>query len=408
MATTSKNQSSLGIRDLGYSPGVLSTGRANSILDVPGVHISQLTVPTAEDLQNGSTATKGITVILPRGPKDFHIPCHAGTFTFNGNGELTGTNQIADWGFTNMPIAFTNSLSLGGVFDGCWDWVQDRQDEMKMGDLMRSRTYGTPVVGETADWHVNCDTRRSRLSKEDVAKAFEGFRCLEDGAVVEQGQRGGGAGMTCHQFTGGTGTASRIVKGTGKEYVLGALCQTNYGHLVDLTIGGVPIGKILMKEREAASQDKGSNTPDEASAGRTKDGSILVLLITNAPLLPHQLQRVARHATAGLACVGSRGIGRTFSGDIFLALSTADHPVEQLTPDVKMGQINPTQTYEVEVVKNECIDPYFIACAEATEEAILNSMVGAREGTLGMDGTKIGGLPVERVKELLERYLVKV
>lgn len=421
---SSSDNVTTGIRDLGYSPGILPTGKSNSILDVPGVHISQVTVPTSDNLKEGSTACKGVTVILPRGPKDFHVPCHAGTFTFNGNGELTGSRQIADWGFTNTPIAFTNSLSLGTVFNGCWDWVQDRQDELGMDDLMKARTYGTPVVGETADWWVNSETRRSRLSKEDIAQAFSNFKSLEDGAVVEQGQRGGGAGMTCHQFTGGTGTSSRIVKGdarSAKEYVLGALCQSNYGHLVDLTIGGIPIGKILKKEREAASNtSQGHESTDVHApptnptttvrnlAGRTKDGSILILLITNAPLLPHQLQRLARHATAGLACVGSHGIGRTHSGDIFLALSTAGHPSEQLTPDVKMGHINPTQTYEVEVVKNESIDPYFVACAEATEEAVLNSLVGGREGTVGMDGTRIDGLPVNRVKALLEQYLVKV
>lgn len=133
-----------------------------------------------------------------------------------------------------------------------------------------------------------------------------------------------------------------------------------------------------------------------------------MLLITDAPLASHQLQRVARHATAGLASVGHHGIGRTFSGDIFLAVSTAEHPAEQLTPDVKLGHVNPTQTYSVEVVKNESIDPYFVACAEATEEAVLNSMVGGRAGTVCMDGTKIEGMPTDRVKELLEQYLVKV
>lgn len=395
-------QQSMSIRDLGYHPGILPPGPTNSILDVPGLQISQLTVPTSDHLPSGSTASKGITIILPRGPQNFHTPCHAATFTFNGNGELTGSRQIADWGFINTPIAFTNSLSLGTVYDACWDWVQDRQDEVGMSGLMRARTYGTPVVGETADWLVNSETRRSRLSREDTAKAFEGFGSLEDGAVVEQGQRGGGAGMTCHQFAGGTGTSSRAVKGdaeSGKEYVLGVLCQSNYGHLQNLTIGGVPVGKILKKEREAA---------EDVHAGRTDDGSILILIATTAPLLPHQLQRLARHATAGLASVGSHGIGRTHSGDIFLALSTAPHPSEQLTPNIQLAHINPTQTYEVEVVKNESIDPYFVACAEAVEEAVLNSLVAGREGVVGMDGTKIDGVPVDRVKELLEQYLIKV
>ena len=399
----------LRIRDLGYAPGVLSPGALNSILDVPGVAVSQVTVPTSKNLKGGSTATKGVTVILPRGTKDFYTPSHAGKFTFNGNGELTCSGQIADWGFINMPIAFTNSLSLGTVFDGCWDWVQDQQDRVGMSDYMRSRTYGTPVCGETADWHVNSETRFSRLDRSDIAKALSSTKTAEEGGAVLEGQWGGGAGMTCHQFTGGTGTSSRVVKGnegSGKEYTVGVLCQTNYGGLVDFHIGGVPIGKILMKERAGLAAS--AKLDETKLAGRTKDGSILVLIITNAPLLPHHLERVARHATSGLACVGRHGVGRTHSGDIFLAVSTADHPSELLTEGIELGHINPTQTYSVEAVKNESVDPYFIATAEATEEAILNSLVGARNGTVSMNGTKIGGLPVDRVKELLGQYLVKV
>ena len=136
----------------GYVPGVLPTGSTNSILDVPGVHISQTTVQTASDLGTGSTATKGVTIISPRAPKDYYKPFRASTFTLNGSGELTCKRQIPDWGFINTPIAFTNSLSLGTVFDEMWDWILDKQDEMRWDEMTRARHYGTPVVGETADW----------------------------------------------------------------------------------------------------------------------------------------------------------------------------------------------------------------------------------------------------------------
>ena len=409
----------LTIRDVGYTPGILPTGPTNSILDVPGVHISQATVSTTSDLKPGSTATKGVTIISPRPPKEFYKPCAANKFTFNGNGEMTGTHQIADWGFTTTPIGLTNSLSLGSVFDGIWDWVMDQQDELGWDDFTKARNYGTPVVAETADWIVNSDTRKSRVEKEVIRRCFEGLKSREDGGKVLEGQYGGGAGMTCHQFAGGTGTASRVLgggEGGKRDYTIGVLCQSNYGILQDLIIGGVPIGRILKKEKDA----QGASAGDEGSAevhasetsqfeagGRTKDGSIVIIMITDAPLASHQLGRIARHATAGLAQVGARGIGKTFSGDIFLALSTAEHGPQQVE-NTKLRTYGPTQTFQTEVVKNESIDTHFYACHEAVEEAILNSIVGGRDGTVGMDGTKIEGFPMEKVKGLLAKHLVQV
>lgn len=409
------------IRDAGYTPGLFPTGPTNSILDVPGVHISQATVPTTSDRKSGCTATKGVTIISPRPPTEYYKPCAASKFTFNGNGELTGTHQIADWGFTNTPIGLTNSLSLGTVYDGIWDWVMGQQDKLGWDDLTRARHYGTPVVAETADWIVNADTRKSRVEGEVIKRCLKGLKSREDGGEVREGQQGGGAGMTCHQFAGGTGTASRVLgggEGGTRDYTFGVLCQSNYGLLQDMVIGGVPIGKILKKEKDA----QGAAVSDESSAefhastgrpsqveagGRTKDGSIVIVMITDAPFSSHQLNRLARHATAGLAQVGARGIGKTFSGDIFLALSTAEHGPQQVE-DTKLRTYGPTQTFRTEVVKNESIDTHFYACHEAVEEAILNSMVGGREGTVGMDGTKIEGFPMEKVKALLVKHLVVV
>ncbi|KAK4962121.1 hypothetical protein LTR28_004769 [Elasticomyces elasticus] len=416
------------IRDLGYTPGTLSAGPTNSILDVPGVAVGQVTVPTdpssptassAEDEPGPIAAHKGCTIVLPRPASCIHTPCHAGTHVFNGNGELTGTNQIADWGFNNTPICFTNSLSLGTCFDAVWDHMLAHHKRMRWDALTVARNYGTPVVGETADWAVNSELARSRLGGEDVRRAFGDCKTREEGGVVREGSFGGGAGMTCHQFAGGTGTASRLIPNGktgvngGEDYVLGALVQTNYGSTIDLQIGGVPIGKILQKEQavELSEETEKERPADVHTSGtsKTDDGSILVLLITNAPLAPHQLSRLARHATVGLAQVGGHGIGRTFSGDIFLALSTAEHPPEQLSEGTKMQRINPTETYKVDVVKNEAVDLFFHAASEATEEAILNSLVGARKGMRGIKGGYVAeGLPVERVRELLRKYMVVV
>lgn len=404
------------IRSLGYTPGTLPTGPTNSILDIPGIHVGQVTVPTSSTLKAGSSASKGVTVISPRPPKEFYKPCHAGSFTLNGNGEVTGSRQVEDWGFTNTPIALTNSLSLGTVFDVMWDWVLDQQDQMEWEGLTRSRHYGTPVVGETADWIINADVRASRVGKDDVRQAFENLKSADDGGFVHEGQAGGGAGMTCHMFPGGTGTSSRVLRGgegSKREYTIGVLCQSNYGILPELIIGGVPVGKLLQKERDA--QKPSSSVGDDARAdvpagsgpeGRAKDGSIVIIIITDAPLVAHQLQRLARHATVGLAAVGGHGVGRTFSGDIFLALSTAEHGPEQI--DGPLNRLRATQTYTAEVVKNESIDAYFLACAEAVEEAILNSIVRGRDGVVTMDGKQIEGLPVEKVKGILSQYLVKV
>ncbi|KAJ9618461.1 hypothetical protein H2203_009058 [Taxawa tesnikishii (nom. ined.)] len=339
------------VRDLGYTPGLLPPGPTNSLLDIPGLGISQLTLPTLPSSHPSpptSTATKGCTLILPRPVANMHSPCHAGYALLNGNGELTGANQIQDWG-----------------------------------------EYGTPVVGETADWLVNSGRALpfSRLSEADVAGAFENVRTREEGGVVAEGACGGGAGMTCHQFLGGTGTASRIVGGGGgggKEYTLAVLVQSNYGHLRDLQIGGVPVGKILQKEKDAKS----------VAAGVEEDRGADV----HAPTPQDPLGRNS---------VGSYGVGRTHSGDLFLAVSTAEHPSEHLE-GVGIRHLNATQTYSVEVVKNESIDPYFYAVAEATEEAILNSLVGSRDGCVSTDGTKIPGLPVDKVKELLRKHLVTV
>ncbi|KAF2719143.1 DmpA/ArgJ-like protein [Polychaeton citri CBS 116435] len=407
---SSGQQQSLRIRDLGYTPGELPAGPTNSILDVPGVHVSQHTVPTSDDLPEGSTAKKGCTIISARSPKDWYKPCHASTFTFNGNGELTGSQNIADWGFINTPIIFTNSFSVGSCMDAMWDWMMEQKKALGWDELTAARNYGSPVVGETCDWWINSEVEKTRLDRPAILETFSQLKSKEEGGSVQEGQAGGGASMTCHHFTGGTGTASRVIQGSeGKTYTLGALVQSNYGVRLDLHIGGVPVGKILAKEAEARGDTGAKRFQIADEQQKVKDGSILILIMTDAPLATHNLNRLARHATVGLTSVGGHGVGRNFSGDIFLAVSTADIGTQALEhATLGRQRFNPTETNAIESVKNESIDTYFYACAEAVEEAILNSMVASREGTVGMNGDKVEGFDVKRVQQILDQYLVKV
>ncbi|PQE29969.1 peptidase family S58 protein [Rutstroemia sp. NJR-2017a WRK4] len=384
------SKSRITIKDLGYSPGQLAAGPKNSILDVPGVHVGQNTVG-----EDGDDARKGLTVIFPRHPDSITVPCYAGMHTLNGNGEVTGSYQIKDWGFTNTPIALTNSLSLGTVFQSVWTWILKRAQEKNASLNELSHNYGTPVVGETADWLLN-DVYQSALTPAEAAAAFENAFTQRE---VQEGQYGGGAGMTCHMFPGGTGTSSRVFEG----YTVGVLCQSNYGHMRDLQIGGVPVGKLLLKEqKELAEKEK-----EAEKGGKVGEGSIVIILITDAPLLPHQLVRVARHCAVGLGQVGGHGVGRNHSGDIALCLSTANK-TDEIVKAPQVDGIAIMETNDIKIIKNESIETLFRAASEATEEAILNSILGARAGRTGYKGYKLDGLPVEKVKELLQKHLVKI
>jgi len=255
------------------------------------------------------------------------------------------------------------------------------------------------VVGETADWGLN-DIYHSTVEMPHVQKALE-LALTQD--TVYEGQCGGGASMTCHQFTGGTGTSSRVIKGEdGKEYVVGALIQSNYGHKEYLQIGGVPIGKLLLKEQSQSEDFK------KADEKHPDGGSIVIMIFTDAPMVPHQLVRLAQRAGVGLSQVGGHGIGRNHSGDIFLAISTANKPDEQLSGPEPNFKQPPIEVNQLEAMRNECVDSIFQAASEATEEAILNSLVAARAGRTGFQGVRADGLPVDRVKELLKKHLVDV
>ncbi|KAB8299326.1 hypothetical protein EYC80_001399 [Monilinia laxa] len=388
-------------KDLGYIPGQLPQGPKNSILDVPGVHVGQHTIGN-----DGEDVRKGVTIIFPRHPDEITIPCYAGLHTLNGNGELTGSYQIKDWGYSNTPIAITNSLSLGIVYQALWNRVLDVASTKSASIEEVSHNYGTPIVGETADMILN-DVYRSPLTLEDVKPAIENALTQKE---VQEGQHGGGAGMTCHMFPGGTGTSSRVfgempwedTEGSQK-FTVGVLVQSNYGHLRDFVVGGVPIGRLLSKENKELEEKERTSE----KGGKIGEGSIIIILITDAPLLPHQLNRVARHCAVGLAQVGGHGVGRNHSGDIILALSTGNRPNE-IVDESQVNGLSKIEVNDIKVIKNDSIETLFRAASEATEEAILNSIIAGRDGRTGFQGYRLEGLPVDRVRQLMEKHRVNI
>jgi D-aminopeptidase len=398
------------IRDLGYSPGQFSPGATNSIIDVPGVQVGQVTLHDAE-----RGIHTGVTVILPRGHETIHKPCYAGTHNLNGMGELTGSHVINEVGQINTPLAFTNSLSVGKVYDALARWqfekLSKEHGKDSNGDLVGIRRLGIPVVGETFDAMLN-NIVLSAVEREHVEEAM---RLAETGKEeVKEGNYGGGTAMLCHGYKGGTGTSSRIIPafdgaGKKKDYTLGVIVQANHGQKPDLRIGNVPVGKLLMKEErerrhETASSKSGAALP---VGGKAAEGSILILIICDAPLLPHQLRRLAQHAGVGVAQVGGHSAGRNLSGEIFLALSTGTAPDCLAQHSDGHGYLPPLETQSVETVLNETIDSLFYAVSEATEEAILNAMCKG-ETLEGFMDRKVEGIPVEKVKDLLEKYMVSV
>ncbi|OKL59766.1 hypothetical protein UA08_04958 [Talaromyces atroroseus] len=382
--------SSMRIRDLGYAPGQLQPGPQNSILDVKGVRVGQTTIHEGRDTHTG------VTVILPRGPDEIRQkPCYAAIHKLNGMGEMTGAHQIEEIGTFNTPIALTNSISVGKVYDAVYSWLFDlaKQNEESFEETFRN--IGIPVVAETLDCILN-DVTKSAVEKHHVYEAIDSALSNPPPPVLE-GSHGGGTGMRCHGYKGGTGTSSRIVPGRSKEetFTVGVLVQANYGWQKDLQIGGVPVGRILSQK-----------LPTKPVSSKMGEGSIIIVIITDAPLLPHQLKRLAQRATLGLSQVAGHGAGRTYSGDIFLALSTGNVVDDELETGMP-GYLPTVETFPTKSVKNECIDGLFYAAAEATEEAILNALVAAKDGLTGFMGHRAEGLPVDRVKELLEQYHVK-
>lgn len=373
------------VRDLGITIGAFSPGTHNAITDVPGVWVGHKTVirdtPRASTQLRASTessastelrasselrARTGVTVITAREGRIHEDYPFAGYFSFNGCGEMTGVPWIEESGLLTSPIALTNTAQVGLVRDAITRYALDH--------LGGRGGYWLPVAGETYDGWLN-DLAAQPLTVQDVYDALDAAAA----GPVAEGNVGGGTGMICHDFKGGIGTSSRVVETESGRYSVGALVQANYGDREHLRVDGVPVGRAIGRDVVPL--------PWEASPFSS---SILVVLATDAPLLPLQCKRLARRATVGLARAG--GTGHAFSGDLFLAFSTGNH----YPPETE-------QPVEVRMLPLDQMDPLSDAAAEAVEESILNALTAAETMT-GYQGHVAYALPLDKLKEVMASF----
>jgi L-aminopeptidase/D-esterase-like protein len=368
-------------RDLGI-PFEGEPGPLNAITDVPGVEVGQVTLISGQGplVVGKGPVRSGVTVIFPRGRNNLK-PVYGGYFNLNGNGEMTGLAYLQDFGVVSGPIGITSTNAIGHVYAGIQEWAVQHSGEV---------VY--PVVAETWDgwqsdingFHVRPETAKIAL---DAAKT----------GPVEEGVVGGGTGMHCFSFKGGIGTSSRAIIAGGKPYSVGILVQCNTGDRKVLRIAGVPVGQSFTNSWLPCydpKQSKADQLPKCGDGGKAlpDQGSIIIVVATDAPLMPLQLQRVAKRAALGLARLGS--YSGSSSGDIILAFSTEPDAVN--APDQKVpSPITPLADTEVNAV--------FEATVQATEEAIVNALVAARTST-GADGYTLYGLPHDELRAILKRY----
>ena len=360
-------------RDLGIVIGDLPTGPLNAITDVPGVRVGHTTLISGDGplvVGKGPIRT-GVTVILPHEGDPGREPVFAGSHTLNGNGEMTGLEWVRESGMLTTPIGLTNTHSVGVVHDALI--AADVAPREEVG------RWSLPVVGETWDGYLN-DVNGQHVRPEHVLAAL----AAAAGGPVAEGNVGAGTGIKAFGFKAGIGTASRRVAKEHGGYTVGVLVQANHGRRPHLRVDGVPVGREL--------SDAEIPGPD---ASHSATGSIIAVVATDAPLLPIQCRRLAQRAALGVARSG--GGGENDSGDIFLAFATGNrglHPEDAEHAPLTLG---------VEVLNNDHIDELFWATIEATEEAILNSMVAA-ETMVGRDGITFHALPHDRLVEVMRRY----
>ena len=375
-------------RELGLPIGG-TAGALDAITDVAGIEVGHTTLISGSGklvVGKGPIRT-GVTVIHPRG-KANPDPVFGAWFTLNGNGEMTGTTWLQESGILEGPIAITNTHSVGVVRDAILQWQVGKPG---------MQPWGLPVVAETYDGGLN-DINGFHVKPEHVFSALDGAR----GGPVQEGAVGGGTGMVCHGFKGGIGTASRKLPPEQGGYTVGVLVQCNYGARRDLRIAGVPVGEeipdlaacIANHDPVPAQGGPGQRRPcDAPTPGRSDEdgaGLIIVVLATNAPLLPHQLKRMATRISLGVGRMG--GWGGNSSGDIFVAFSTAN-----------VGAAGAADTVSVKMLANAKITPLFTATAQATEEAIVNALLAAETMT-GANDLRVYALPVDRLKTIMKKY----
>ena len=355
-------------RDLGI-PFEGTPGPLNAITDVKGVEVGYATIISGEgklSVGKGPVRT-GVTAILPQG-KEFRGRVFAAWHTLNGNGEMTGTTWVEESGGLGTPVMITNTHSVGVVRDAVIEWYAKRGTrEGYSGDV------SLPLVAETWDGFLN-DIDGFHVKKEHAFQALEGART----GPLAEGNVGGGTGMVAHGFKGGTGTSSRVLNAAAGGYTVGVLVQANYGARDALRIAGVPVGKEITDLR-----------PERGKLGDGQ-GSIIVVLATDAPLLPHQLKRLVKRVSLGIGVMG--GMGENSSGDIFVAFSTAN-------PEVSKNE----GLASLSMLPNDRINPLFRAAVYATEEAIVNALVAA-ETLKGINGNTVYALPHDRLRETLKKY----
>lgn len=361
-------------RDLGI-PFDENTGQFNAITDVKGVEVGYTTLISSD----GKTAVRtGVTAILPQG-KNFKGRVFAAWHALNGNGEMTGTTWVEESGGLGSPILITNTHSVGTVRDAVIEWGAKRfTGAGYSGDLSLS------VVAETWDGFLN-DINGFHVNKNHV---FQALDTAKTGAIAE-GNVGGGTGMVAHRFKGGTGTASRVLEAKFGGYTIGVLVQANYGSRQLFSVAGVPVGKEITDL--LPTEGKETVNLFKRKTGDEGQGSIIVVVATDAPLLPHQLKRLVKRVSLGIGNVGGRG--ENSSGDIFIAFSTAN--AAEISKDEGVSNLT--------MLPNERINQLFWTTASATEEAILNAMVAA-ETMKGLNGNTAYALPHDRLKEILKKY----
>jgi L-aminopeptidase/D-esterase-like protein len=346
-----------------------TTGTNNAITDVPGVEVGYKTLISGSgELKVGKGPVRtGVTVILPKGKTSESYP--AAWFSLNGDGEMTGLPYIEDFGTGYGPIGITNTNSVGIVKDAIGEWSFKKFSKGDFADF----SFGLPVTGETWDGALN-DINGFHVKKEHVFEALD----KAGGGKIAEGNVGGGTGMALYSFKGGSGTASRVFTIDSVQYTLGVFVQANFGRRDELTVAGVPVGKEIQDLQPIVNREK------------RKDGSIIAIVATNAPLMANQLKLVAKRVTHGIARTGT--FSHHGSGEIFLAFSTAS-PI-----------YNKEYTEETwKVLPKWHLDPVFKATVEATEEAIINALVAA-EDMEGINGNKYFGIPHDRLKAIMKKY----
>ncbi|MBT4522135.1 MAG: P1 family peptidase [Halieaceae bacterium] len=346
-------------------------GDANAITDVAGVEVGYCTLISGEGplvVGEGPVRT-GVTAIFPLGRARGTGMVFSGFFSMGGNGEMSGAHLVVERGRFEGPITLTNTHSCGVARDTTARWLTEQVDVE-----LRPEPFWMPVAGETYDGGLN-DINGHHVKPEHVVAAFDDARS----GSIEEGSVGGGTGMSTYQFKSGSGTASRLLEVDGDSYCVGAFVQANFGKRHLIQIAGIPMGEAFSSDDESLA---------EAESGR---GSIIGIVATDAPLLPHQLDRLARRASYGIARSG--GIASNESGDLFLAFSTAN----QETIGVHRGTANLTCIGEGE------LSPFYEVAIQAMDEAIINSMV-ANETMVGRDNRVVPGLPLEQVKDILRQH----